>query len=79
MEAASNNQEANPQAKGRDATDEFSGSSVEGNTAGLAALEAAEREKSAKARDRRETIKVETARCEKVLKATRTGKQGRLK
>lgn len=80
MEAISNNPEANPQARSRDAVDEFNSGSIEGNTAGVAVLEAAdEREKNEKARDRQEKIEAETTRCEKVLKDTSTGKQGRHK
>ncbi|CAM9351965.1 unnamed protein product, partial [Laminaria digitata] len=70
-----------PEATDTDEVDGLCGFSIEG-TAALAGWAGAAREKSVKeeaASDRRERIEFETTRCEKVLKDTSTGKQGRHK
>ena len=77
METASDN----PKTRDTDEVDGSSGLSIEGKAAleGLMAAAGEKIEKEQAARDRRKRVEEETARCEKVLKDTRTGKQGRHK
>lgn len=74
MEAASDSPEVNPEAR---STDEVKGYSAFSSLAAAAVGEKSKNEQAA--RDRVQRIEEETARCEKVLKDTSTGKQGRHK